>query len=128
MAADIIKNPAHTWTMIPPRTAITEEARTGRGGGGASTVHGDSGCTTFLTIWGVLRSRLLPSRRADFGETNAPAHRPWCGRWAGAPTWPFRWPILAVGPFRPPWCGSGEWPIRLSGHTSLFRKIRNYHM
>ena len=33
MAADIIKNPAHTWSMIPPCTAISDEARTGQGGG-----------------------------------------------------------------------------------------------
>ena len=32
MAADIIKNPAHTWSMIPTSKAIAEEARTGRRG------------------------------------------------------------------------------------------------
>ena len=40
--------------------------------------------------------RLLPDRRADFGETNAPAHRPRCGRLAGALTWLCHRPILAA--------------------------------
>ena len=91
MAADIIKNDTHTWPMVPTSTAIAEEARTGQGG---RRVH-RSRRQRQRTIGGVLRRRLLHSRRANSSKTNAPAHRPWCGRWAGALAWQFHWPILA---------------------------------